>query len=342
MRVVRPILVFCFCFGLWIGIVDAQETVPVKQGSQTAGMTSPSQNPGAQAPNDANSPDERYRIGYQDTLDVQVFRHSELNKRVSVDTNGTIMLFRLDAPIIAVCKTEAELAADIAKAYEKDYLRNPEVNVIAVEQKSQSVSVIGAVEKPGSFFLNRRVHLLELLAFAGGPKSGEAGTRLLVARTGSKSNCQQDASTSKDNDNIELMNFKISDVQTGRETLWMLPGDVVSVLPADVVYMYGNVNKQGSVKIKEPLTLTQAIALAEGLKGSTQKDRVRVLRQKPGSPDRDEMVYDLTLIDRGKAKDPILEPNDIVAISEDKTKSIINSIARSLTGGLPSIFYRVP
>ena len=122
----------------------------------------------------------------------------------------------------------------------------------------------------------------------------------------------------------------------------MQPGDVVSILPADVVYMYGNVVKQGAVKIKEPLTLTQAIAMADGLKGSTAKEHVRVLREKSGSPDRDELVYDLSQIEKGKAKDPLLEPNDIVAISEDKTKSILNSVARSLTGGLPSLFYRIP
>jgi polysaccharide biosynthesis/export protein len=287
--------------------------------------------------------EDRYRIGYQDTLDIQVFRHPELNKRVSVNTNGTIILFRLDSPIMAVCKTETELAADIAKAYEKDYLRNPEVNVVAVEQKSQSVSVIGAVEKPGSFFINRRVHLLELLAFAGGPKSGEAGTRLLVARTGSRSNCQTDSSTaSTSTDGVELMDFKIRDVQSGKETLWMQPGDVVSVMDADVVYVYGNVNKQGAVKIKEPLTLTQALVLAEGLKSATKKDNIRVLRAKPGTTDRVETVYDLTQIDKGKAQDPYLEPNDIVAVSEDKTKSIINNIGRSLTTGIPSIFYRIP
>jgi polysaccharide export outer membrane protein len=341
MRVIESLAFFCFCIIVGILSVAAQEPNTVKQGSETAGI-SPSTKPGTQIPPSANSPDERYRIGYRDTLDVQVFRHSDLNKRVSVNDDGTITLFRLDKPIVAVCKTELELAGDIAKAYEKDYLRDPEVNVVAVEQKSQSVSVIGAVEKPGSFFINRRVQLLELLAFAGGPRTSEAGTRLLVARTGSSSNCQQDIATAKSDDNVQLMDFKIRDVQTGKQTLWMQPGDVVSVLDSDVVYMYGNVNKQGAVKIKEPLTLTQAIVLAEGLKGSTQKDRVRVLRQKPGAADREEMVYDLTQINRGKAKDPFLEPNDIVAISEDKAKSIVNNIARSITGGLPSVFYRIP
>ena len=37
-----------------------------------------------------------------------------------------------------------------------------------------------------------------------------------------------------------------------------------------------------------------------------------------------------------------LEPNDIVAVSRDKAQSLINSIGRSLTNGIPSIFYRVP
>jgi len=163
-----------------------------------------------------------------------------------------------------------------------------------------------------------------------------------VARTGSRSNCQTGDNPIKDNDTVELMDFKIRDVQAGKETLWMQPGDVVSVMDADVVYIYGNVNRQGAVKIKEPLTLTQALVLAEGLKSATKKDHIRVLRGKPGSTDREEMVFDLTQIDKGKAKDPYLEPNDIIAVSEDKTKSIINNVGRSLTQGIPSLFYRIP
>ncbi|MGQ0541874.1 MAG: polysaccharide biosynthesis/export family protein [Blastocatellia bacterium] len=97
------------------------------------------------------SADERYRIGFQDALEVQVFGHPNLTQRVRVNSNGTVNLFRLALPIYAVCKTERQLADDIAEAYKKDYLRNPEVNVFAVEQFSQSFSDIGAVEKPGHY-----------------------------------------------------------------------------------------------------------------------------------------------------------------------------------------------
>ena len=283
--------------------------------------------------------DESYRIGFQDTLEVQIFRHPELTQRVGVNSNGTISLFRLSEPITAVCRTVRELASDIAAAYRKDYLRNPEVNVVAIEQRSQAFAVIGAVEKPGSYFVNRKVRLLELLALAGGP-SKEAGTRLLVARTGSTSNCKMSQEAVADD--VELLDYKIDDVLQAKDNLVMRPGDIVSVLDADVVYVYGHVNKQGQVPIKQPLTLTQALASAEGLEPAAKKSSIRVIRQKPGTMERDEFVYNLKDIDSRKVEDPFLQPNDIVAVSEDKTKSILNSIGKSLTSGISTIFYRVP
>jgi len=47
---------------------------------------------------------ERYRIGFQDVIDIQVFRHADLSQRVAVSPTGTIVLFRLDHPVIAVSR----------------------------------------------------------------------------------------------------------------------------------------------------------------------------------------------------------------------------------------------
>ncbi len=66
---------------------------------------------------------EKYRIGFQDTLEIQVFRHPELSQVVSVSPDGTILMPRIDKPIIAVCKTERELRETIGVLY-KNYLRN--------------------------------------------------------------------------------------------------------------------------------------------------------------------------------------------------------------------------
>jgi polysaccharide biosynthesis/export protein len=325
---------FCFSCALIVSSVvigSAQTTSPA------APVASPSDNALAIAA----SKDERYRIGFQDRLEIQVFRHPELTQRVDVNQNGTINLFRLNQPILAVCKTERELANDVAAAYRKDYLRNPEVNVTAVEQRSRAFAVMGAVEKPAQYMVNRRVRLLELIALAGGP-SKEAGTRVAVARMGSTSSCQMGEDPAAQSDDIPVLNFRLNDVLQAKENLTMRPGDVVIMMKADVIYVYGNVNKQGQIQIKEPLTLTQALASAEGLKSASDKGKIKVLRQKPGSMEREEFTYNLDDITKRKVPDPFLEPNDVIAVNTDKTKEIFQTIGKSLTNGIPSLFLRVP
>jgi polysaccharide export outer membrane protein len=234
--------------------------------------------------------------------------------------------------MIAACKTERELANDIAKEYET-FLKNPFVNVVVAEQRSQSFGVIGAVEKPGSFYISRRIQLLELLALAGGPNK-EAGSRLIIARTGSSAACRRQGEAEAE---VAFLNFRIRDIQEGKANVWMRPGDVVSVLDADLIYVYGSVKKPGEVKMKEPLTLRQAIASAEGFTSTAATGNIRVLRQVGDAGEWSEVKYDLKDIDRGKIKDPVLAPNDIVAVSGDAAKSILQGLARSVTGGLGNL-----
>ena len=344
MKYLSSVLVCCVCtlaavsslFGqtlnepATIAPTEPAKAVPIET-SKTVSSISP------KTAADDRPKNERYRIGFQDIVEIQVFRHPELNQRLPVGPNGTIVLYRVDRPVIAICKTERELADAIEDAYKEKYLKDPRVNVVVAEQKSQAVAVIGAVERPGNYFVNKRVHLLEMLAMAGGPNK-ESGTRLLVARTGSTSDCKENVE-GPDDDDIEVIGFKIRDIQEGKQSFWMQPGDVVSVMDADVVYVYGNVNKQGSLKIREPITLTQAIVSAEGLKPSASRSNVRILRQIPGSTDREDITFDLSAIDKGKIKDPFLEPNDIVAVSQDRAKAILRGIRDTIKNSIPGAIY---
>ena len=332
-RIISPALVLLMMV-LFADAVSAQ-TEKVKH--ETAGLQ---KDPTGSAVADLERPDQKYRIGFQDIVDINVHRHPDLSQRVPVNANGAIVLFRLERPVVAVCKTERELADEIAKAYKENYLRDPQVNVVVAEQKSQYVAVMGAVERPGNFYVNRRFHLLEMLALAGGPNK-EAGTRLLVARTGSPFNCS-DTESRNDDENISVVGFKVRDIQEGKQHYWLEPGDVVTVLDADLIYVYGNVNKQGVYKVKEPITLTQAIVSAEGLKATAQKENIRILREMPGSIDRVEIVADLRKIEKGKAPDILLEPNDIVAVSQDRAKSILHGFVDTLKNSVPNTLYRIP
>ena len=313
---------------LFVVSVNAQNDTPIQPISSTTSEQR------------AEQQTDRYRIGFQDTVEVQVFGQPQLAQRVKVNSNGTINLFRLPDPILAVCKTERELANDIAEAYKRDYLRNPEVNVVTVEQFSQSFAIVGEVDKPANYFISRRIRLLELLAYAGGPTK-DAGSRVIVARQGSAANCRPQTQGSEANEETTAFSFALRDVLENKVDLVMQPGDVVSVLKADVVFVYGNVNKQGPVTMAEPITLLQALSSAEGLKPATKKDSVRIIRMKPGSAEPDEFVISLSDIEKRKARDPYLQPNDIIAVSEDMTKSILNAIGKSLTQGVGSVFYRV-
>jgi len=342
MRAVRLFAVFC----LTILIGAAASAGAFGQEPKTAGENP---NPPKEAvrerltntsvPTETKRSDDRYRIGFQDTIEVTVYKHGDFGGTFNVSSDGTIRLPRLDEPIYVVCKTERELAEEIAQKH-KTILKNPFVNVRAVEQRSQSFAVIGAVEKPGSFYLNRRIRLLELLSFAGGP-SDKAGRKMIVARTGSSSVCRQENNNVAVNDDsdVTLSEFVIDDVLKGKTNAWMQPGDIVSVMEADVAYVVGNVNKPKTIQLKDPITLTQAIAAAEGLKPSTKKDKVRILRQKPDSIEREEMFFDLVAIDKRQIQDPLLLPNDIVDVSEDSKKAAIKKVINIFTGGLGNVPY---
>lgn len=332
MKKFASILIFCI-----IGVFCCFSAFGQAAGGQlTTGTPTPSDRPVVIG----DSQNEKYLIGLQDVLEISVFHHTDLNQRVSVNSAGMISLFRLEAPIVAACKTESQLADDITKAYNKNYLRNAQVTVRVAEQKSQVFAVIGAVEKPGNYFISRKVQLLELLAYAGGP-SKEAGTRILVARTGRTSTCKQ-APVLPENDNIAIMDFKIRDVQEMKQKMEMEPGDIVSVLEADLVYMYGSVNKPGPLKLREPITLRQAIASAEGIKNTASTDKIRILRRVAGKIEPEELIFNLGQIDKGKVKDPFLEPNDIVAISQDSMKVIYHGIVSTVKTAVPSAIYAIP
>src|SRR5579872_523709 len=111
---------------------------------------------------------ERYLLGPGDTVLITVFRYPELSRTVRIDGDGTIRVPLIHADIHASCLTTDQLGEEVAKHY-SEYLKDPQVDVSIRDYSSEPVAVVGAVNKPGSFALQRRVRLREILAFAGGP-----------------------------------------------------------------------------------------------------------------------------------------------------------------------------
>src|SRR2546423_458237 len=229
-------------------IVNAQtenSAAPAAETPPPASTPSPAQTDASAPASTTPLADERYRIGPGDVLDIRVFNRPQLSRdAVRVDQNGVIQMPLIEGDIKAACLTEAELAKEIATLYLK-YQRHPYVNVFVKEYSSTPVAVIGAVEKPGRFQLQRRVRLLELLAFAGG-QTEKAGGRIQLARTGGLNTCEASAvdvaSTEAASDSYY---FNLKDTLRGDEKSnpWVRPGDIINLPEADQAYVVGNVFK---------------------------------------------------------------------------------------------------
>lgn len=284
--------------------------------------------------------DTRYRIGPGDVLDVRVARAPELSREaVRVDQSGMIRMPMLDDDIQAACLTEGELAQSIAKHYLK-FKREPHVDVFVKEFQSQPVSVTGAVRAAASFRLQRQVTLLELLSFAGGP-SENAGQTIQIVHTGGPSPC--DKGSDATNDNASSVTYKLSETQRGvpEANPYVRPGDIVQVLVADQVYVVGNVLRPTAIPLKEPITISKAIAMAGGTAPATKKDKIRIIRQLPGSTTKEEVYVDLGAIEKRKSDDILLLPNDIVDVPISGTKSLLRSLMGAVVPAVTQLPVRV-
>jgi len=287
----------------------------------------------------ATNPDDRYRIGPSDVLDIRILNRPNLSREaVRVEGNGMIRMPLIESEIQAACKTEGELAKDISTRYARFY-RNLQVDVFIKEYHSKQVAIIGAVNDQSRFELQRRVRLLELLTYAKGP-SPKAGQTINIVHSTNAPTCSQD---SQAEDTNAFSTFKLSDVLQGdpKSNPYLEAGDIVTVPDADQVYVVGNVFMPITIPLKEPITLTRAIAMAGGPKIDTKKDKIRIVRQEPGTSVRKEIIVDLGAIEKKSADDLALMANDIVDVPTAAGKSFLRSLMGGVAPGVSQLPVRI-
>lgn len=281
-----------------------------------------------------SSANDRYRIGPGDLLDIRILNRPNLSRdSVRVEGNGMIRMPLIDTEIQAACKTEGELAKEISARYLKFY-RSPQVDVFIKEYRSVTVAIVGFVNEQGRFQLQRRIRLLELLTYAKGP-SAKAGQTINVVHSPPVIACRQSGHQSEDLA-MAFSSYKLSDTLTGKPEAnpYLQAGDIVTLPEAAQIYVVGNVLTPRAIPLSEPITLTQAIAMAGGVARDSKKDKIRIVRQEPGSQTKKEIMVDLVAIEKKQAEDIALLPNDIVNVQTSETKSLLRSL---LGGGAQSI-----
>jgi len=289
-----------------------------------------------------NSPavpdDARYRIGPGDVLDIRIYNRPTLSRDgVRVEGNGKFRMPLIETEIQAACKTEGELAKDISALYARFY-KNLQVDVFIREYHSNQVAIIGAVNDQSRFELQRRIRLLELLTYAKGP-SAKAGQTINVVHSTAPTLCK----AANDDETAAFTSYRLSDTLQGdpKANPYLEPGDIVTIPEADQVYVVGNVFMPVTIPLKEPITLSRAIAMAGGIKQDTKKDKVRVVRQEAGTNVKKEIIVDLTAIEKRSAEDVQLLPNDIVDVPASTGRSILRGLIGGGTQSLTQLPVRV-
>jgi polysaccharide export outer membrane protein len=289
----------------------------------------------------ASDGDDRYRIGPGDVLDIRIFNRPNLSRdAVRVEGNGMIRMPLIDTEIQAACKTEGELAKEIAGKYTRFY-RNPQVDVFIKEYHSKQVAVIGAVNEQSRFELQRRIRLLELLTFAKGP-SDKAGQTINIVHAVPALVCQK-ANGGADDTSSGLSSYKLSETLRGDSGAnpYIEAGDIITLPEADQVYVVGNVYSPLTIALKEPITLSRAVAMAGGVKQDSKKDKVRIVRQQPGTTTSKEIVVNLSAIEKKQAEDVALMPNDIVDVPASTGKSLLRSLIGTVAPAVSQFPVRV-
>ena len=283
--------------------------------------------------------DENYRIGPGDVIDIVVSKNDTLSRAgVRVNNQGMIQLPMIDGDVSAACRTERELADQIREKYKK-YLLYPYVIVAVKEFNSTPVTLLGEVVTPKQFQLQRPMRLLEVLT-SGNGVTAKAGQTVQVISNPEAHNCQQEKIAAPETADT-ITSYQLANVLKGDEQAnpFIQPGDVVRVTEAHDVqaYIIGNVQKAMTIDLKEPVTLTQAFAMAGGPSQGAQLDKVKISRQVPGSTDKTQMVVNLKEINKTNQGDFYLKSNDIIDVPgpsggkkflKDLLKTVVPAVTR--------------
>ncbi len=205
-----------------------------------------------------------YIIGSGDVLRITVYQNTDLSIETRVSETGAIS-FPLLGQVLVGGLTVAQLEKQLADGLRVgNFVRQPQVTVLVTQVRGNQASVLGMVNRPGRFPIDvTGMRLSEMLAQAGGVAQGGSDTVILTgARNGQPYRLQVDISAlfAGGAQNLDPV---------------VLNGDTLYVERMPTVYIYGEVQRPGAVRLENNMTLMQALASGGGL---TQRGTQRGLR----------------------------------------------------------------
>lgn len=233
-------------------------------------------------------------LGGGDLIRISVYGSPDLGLETRVAENGTItfpLVGNVKVGGLPVSAAEKKLASLLESG---GFLRKAQVNIVVTALQSQQVSVLGQVNRPGRYPLDTRRSVLDMLAQAGGIAVDGSETVVLIRKHGDKP-------TKESIDIVEMM-------QSGNvaRDIDVESNDIIFVERAPRFYVYGEVQRPGTLRLERSMTVLQALAASGGLTQRGTERNIRIKRRDAGGK--------LQVIDA--KPDDLVKPDDVVYVSE--------------------------
>lgn len=168
--------------------------------------------------NGSGSSGKVYRINPNDLVHIKVYQEDDLETKVRVSADGGAT-FPLLGSIQLGGRTVEEATVQIRQALARDYLVNPQVTLVVLEYSKKRFTVLGQVQKPGSYEIpsEESVYFPQAIALAGGFTRIAKKSKVSITRQtgGSQSTIFIDANSKAPGSNPQ--------------TFQILPGDTITV-----------------------------------------------------------------------------------------------------------------
>jgi len=243
--------------------------------------------------------DGGYKLGVGDAIEVEAYQEDEISGRFTVNALGAVT-FPLLGSVVVAGKTPAEVSDLLESLLEKDYYVDVQLKVDVAVFASQPVTLLGEVQNPGTYYLEGRMTLTELLAKAGGLRPS-AGPVLELRRTARVEG--EGAPPPMDFPTAKLLTGEV-----GRDVV-LQAGDVLFVSAKKIFFISGEVARPGQYEISLGLTLMQAISQAGGV-GKFASQAIEIHRDVEG--EKQILSFDLSQIRKGRSADPAVLPGDVI------------------------------
>ena len=159
-----------------------------------------------------------YRISPNDLVHIKVYQEDDLETKLRVSADGSAT-FPLLGTVQLGGKSVEEATALIRRELARDYLVNPQVNLVVLEYSKKRFTVLGQIFKPGSYEIpsEETVFFPQAIALAGGFTRIARKSKVQVTRQigGSQTTIYIDANSKGPSGNPQ--------------TFQILPGDTITV-----------------------------------------------------------------------------------------------------------------